>query len=45
MTCAVCGKPGTIPMRDDFHHRIFMYLCDACAKVINEEIQANLEDK
>lgn len=38
MTCTVCGKPASI-ITDKIH------LCDSCARTINQEIEANLEDK
>ncbi len=42
MTCTVCGKPAHIMISDDVSCII---ICDTCAKAINEEIQANMEDK
>ncbi len=39
MTCSVCGKPASITVKDD------IALCDACARAINKEIEANMEDK
>lgn len=39
MTCSVCGKPASVTVKDD------IALCDICAQVITEEIQANMEER
>ncbi len=42
MSCAVCDKPATIVIKVGPNG---LALCDKCARTINEEIKANLEDK
>ncbi len=46
MTCTVCGKPASIIIgKALFDTKDNICLCDKCARVIVQEIEANMEGK